>query len=233
LHWVPQDAILQSTQSMTKNTDKLSYKHFYRRRLPHIQPEGGTFFITFRLANSLPMKVIEKLQEEHLESKERCEALVDKKESEEQLIKENRRFFKNWDDMLYRLTSDEKHLSNPQVADMVADSIRFRDGRIYDLLAFCIMPNHVHLVFTPLEEKEDKFNSLSKIMHSLKRYTAHEANLILGREGDFWQHENYDHYIRGTPELERIIKYVLNNPVKARLVDEWVKWKWSYCKYDM
>jgi REP-associated tyrosine transposase len=95
------------------------------------------------------------------------------------------------------------------------------------------MPNHIHIVFMPLEESKDKYYSLSKIMHSLKRHTAREANLILGREGAFWQHENYDHFARDDGELERIMKYVLYNPVKANLVPEQTDWKWSYCKYDM
>jgi REP element-mobilizing transposase RayT len=213
--------------------NKLSYKPFYRRRLPHIQPEGATFFITFRLANSLPIKVLEKLREEQPEVKKRLDGIVDKKEREKQSVLENRRFFRDWDNVLDTMAFGEKYLSNSQVADMVAESIRFRNGKVYDMHAFCVMPNHVHLVYTPLEEQEGKYVSLSKIMHSLKRYTAHEANLILGREGDFWQHGNYNHYICDMPELDRIIKYVLYNPCKAGLVDEWIKWKWSYCKYDM
>jgi hypothetical protein len=60
-----------------------------------------------------------------------------------------------------------------------------------------------------------------------------EANLILGHSGAFWQHENYDRFIRDEAELERTIKYVLYNPVKAKLVKEQKDWKWTYCKYDM
>ena len=70
-------------------------------------------------------------------------------------------------------------------------------------------------------------------MYSFKRYTAYEANLILGRKGPFWQHESYVHFIRPEAELERTVKYVLYNPVKANLVKEQTDWKWSYCKYDM
>ena len=95
------------------------------------------------------------------------------------------------------------------------------------------MPNHGHVVFAPLEGSDGKYFSLSTIMHSLKLHTALEANKILGREGSFWQHENYDHYVRNEDELERIIKYVIYNPVKAGLVDDWKNWKWTYCKYDM
>jgi putative transposase len=70
-------------------------------------------------------------------------------------------------------------------------------------------------------------------MHSLKRHTARQANLLLGQEGMFWQHENYDHFVRDDAELGRIIRYVLHNPVKAGLADDWKNWKWSFCKYDM
>ena len=95
------------------------------------------------------------------------------------------------------------------------------------------MPNHVHLVFMPLEKAEGVFYSLAEILQSLKRYTARQSNLILGRLGAFWQDESYDHIVRDEAELERIVRYVLNNPVKAGLVDDWTQWKWSYCKYDM
>jgi len=72
---------------------------------------------------------------------------------------------------------------------------------------------------------------MSAIMHSLKRYTARQANLLLGREGGFWQHENHDHVVGDEAERQRIITYVLNNPVKAGLVEHWEEWKWIYCKY--
>jgi REP element-mobilizing transposase RayT len=85
----------------------------------------------------------------------------------------------------------------------------------------------------PLEKGKDVFYSLTEILQSLKRHTARQSNLILGRSGAFWQDESYDHIVRDQAELERIIKYVLNNPVKAGLVDDWIKWKWSYCKYDL
>lgn len=95
------------------------------------------------------------------------------------------------------------------------------------------MPNHKHIVFKPLEETKNKYYSLSKIMHSLKRHTARQSNLILKQSGAFWQDESYDHFVRDEAELERIIKYVLYNPVKADLVKEKSEWKWSYCKYNM
>jgi len=67
-------------------------------------------------------------------------------------------------------------------------------------------------------------------MQSLKGYTARHANKILGREEKFWQDESYDHEVRDEEELARIVKYVLNNPVKAGLVNNWQDWKWNWLR---
>ncbi|MFZ5909725.1 MAG: transposase [Chloroflexota bacterium] len=213
--------------------NQFAYRNFYRRNLPHIQPEGATLFITFRLANSLPPEVIERLKAEKEQVEEIINQITDKSEREKLLYLERRRFFSKWDNALDSLTYGECYLSNPQIAELIVESLHYRNGKVFEMEAFCIMPNHGHLVCTSLKDANGKYYSLSKIMHSLKRYTAREANLILGRTGVFWQHENYDRFVRDETELERIIKCVLNNPVKAGLVDDWTKWKWSYCKYDM
>jgi REP element-mobilizing transposase RayT len=99
--------------------------------------------------------------------------------------------------------------------------------------AFCIMPNHVHMVFTPLPKLDGTFHSMSATMHSLKRYTARQANLLLDREGKFWQHENYDHVVRDEAEWGRIISYMVRNPVAAGLVQDWKEWDWTYCKHPL
>ncbi len=203
--------------------NQFSYKNFYHRNLPHIQPEGATLFVTSRLANSLPVEVVERLHREKEQTYLELEKVADKKERKEKAYLEERRFFGKWDDALGKSDTDIKYLSDPRIADLVSESLRYRDNKVYELIAFCIMPNHKHTVFKPLEESKGKYYPLSKIMHSLKRYTAREANLLLGRNGAFWQHENYDHFVRDEAELERIIKYVLYNPVKAGLIDDWTK----------
>jgi hypothetical protein len=91
------------------------------------------------------------------------------------------------------------------------------------------MPNHVHTVFAPLSEETPSV-PLSAIMHSLKRNTAKQANRLLKRSGCFWEHESFDHYIRNQAEFKRIIKYLLENPVKAGLVDHWKDWRWNYLR---
>ena len=213
--------------------DKLSYKFSYHRRLPHIQPEGATFFVTSRLAGSLPVDVVERLHRERNLIDAELAKIADKQERAEKAYLASRRLFGKWDKVLDISDTGIKHLANAQIAKLIMESLHFRDGKVYELIAYCIMPNHIHIVFMPLEESKDKYYSLSKIMHSFKRHTAHEANLILGRAGAFWQHENYDHFIRDDAELERIVKYVLHNPVKAELVKELTDWKWNYCKYEM
>ena len=75
-------------------------------------------------------------------------------------------------------------------------------------------------------ESEDP--PLNIIMHSLKSWTANQANGLLGRNGQFWEHESYDHVVRSDEEFHRVVNYVLNNPVKAGLVRDWREWRWSW-----
>ena len=96
--------------------------------------------------------------------------------------------------------------------------------------AYCVMPNHIHLVCKPLIDQDGASYPLQSILHSLKRYTALQANRILARKGAFWQHESYDHVVRDEGEWRRIIAYVLNNPVAAGLVASQNDWRWLYCR---
>jgi REP element-mobilizing transposase RayT len=204
--------------------NNLSFREFYKRRLPHIQVEGATYFITFRLANSLPKSFLEKVREEASKIKRLPE-------NEKEMA--HRAWFVKYDDYLNKSLHGNLFLKNEQVANMVAESIQFRDREVYDLITYCIMPNHVHLVCAPFEKSNSEYSGISEILHSLKRHTAREANKILQRNGAFWQDESYDHFIRDEDELERTVKYVLYNPVKANLVKEQTDWKWSYSKYDV
>jgi putative transposase len=202
----------------------LRFREFYRRRLPHIQVAGATYFITFRLANSLPVEILESLK---------AESQKIKKLPPDQAPLARQDWFAKYDDFLDRVVCGDSFLEHERIAEMVSESIKFRHGKIYDLAAFSIMPNHAHLVCTPLEKSTNVLYGLTEILHSLKRHTARQANLLLGRTGAFWQDESYDHVVRNEIDLERIIEYVRYNPVKAGLVDDWNLWKWSYCKYEV
>jgi putative transposase len=112
-------------------------------------------------------------------------------------------------------------LRMPEVAKMVMDAIHYRDQRTYQLHSFVVMPNHVHLLMTPQE-------AVSKVMQSLKRFTAREGNRMLGLTGQpFWQDESYDRLIRNDTEFERIVHYIERNPVTAGLAATPEEFPWS------
>lgn len=205
---------------------QFDYRSSYRRNLPHLQPRGGTLFVTFRLAGSLPTSLIEQWREErkwlaHLERSNPSHFARIAKDFE-------RSWFAKFEAVLDGATCGPTWLKDVRVASQVAESLQYRDGRVFRLDAFSIMPNHVHVVFKPLAAPDCDDQSLAKIMQSLKGFTAHECNMLLEREGEFWAHESYDHYVRDQDEWDRIVAYVLNNPVKAGYVKDWSDWQWNY-----
>ncbi len=111
-------------------------------------------------------------------------------------------------------------LRQPAIATMVVRALRHFDGTRYHLHAWCVMPNHVHVVFTAQDD-------LASILHSWKSYTANRANKLLGRSGEFWQREYYDHLVRDEADFARCVEYTLNNPVKAGLCQTPEEWPWS------
>ncbi len=208
-------------------------KIFFRRKLPHIQPKESIFFITFRLFGSLPAEVISALKEE-FESEKRSTSAIMKKERrffDPTILR--RRYFERFDDLLEKYSESPKYLSNPAIAQIVVDAIDFGNGRRYNTVCFCIMPNHVHLVldvrgYTVEPYLKRPSYVLSRIMESLKRHSARQSNIVLGRVGHFWQKESYDHVVRDGNDLNNIIRYIIDNPVKAGLISSPDKWKWSY-----
>jgi REP element-mobilizing transposase RayT len=212
-------------------------KEFYRRHLPHWQPQDAVLFVTFRLKNSLPYEVIESLREEQKRAKVALHNLsVTDRASQNAL--DVQRYFNQWEDYLDQAEFGPRWLSQPEVAGIVKEALHYRDGKVFDLHAYCIMANHVHAVFEPLRKSDwqsdlpgsEYHSDLRKIMLSLKRHTARQANLVLGREDAFWQDESYDCVIRDNDEYIRIVNYVLENPVKAGFVAHWNEWPWTYCK---
>ena len=169
--------------------------------LPHFDDEGVTQFITFRLADSMPQSVLEKWREE-LAQDDIADA--DLRRRIERYLDQN---------------FGEGHLRVERIAAMVQDTLLKWDGERYQLIAWVIMPNHAHILLTPINRA-----AVSEIMHSIKSFTAHEANRILDRKGQFWAKEYFDRYIRDLRHFASTIAYIENNPVKARLcrsAEEW------------
>ena len=226
----------------------MSHREYYRRHLPHWQPVCATLFVTFRLAGSLPQAIIDRLRDERDAGMRKAARMVDVEQHRTQEYLDERRYFGRWDSALDCSVEGPHWLANPEIAAIVAEALHYRDSRLYHLLAFCIMPNHVHLVCTPLPVGRTgspandaaartaspayEAHSLSSVLQSLKRHTARQANVKLGRRGKFWQEESYDHVVRDADELGRVIRYVISNPVKAGLVESWQDWAWTYRRPD-
>jgi REP element-mobilizing transposase RayT len=154
--------------------------------------------------------------------------LLEKEEYEEQ-----KRFFGNMDRYLDNTQEGPHWLKNTAVAQIIAEAMHHRHGKVYDLDVFSILSNHVHVLFTPVEKEDGGYHSLSSIMHSLKLFTAIRGNRVLNRKGAFWHHESYDHFVRDEEELKRIRRYIVQNPVKAGLVEDWEAWPWSFARWSV
>ncbi|MFO7917240.1 MAG: hypothetical protein R6V13_04080, partial [Anaerolineae bacterium] len=145
---------------------------FYRRRLPHWQPPGATLFATFRLAGSLPAAVIAQLRAERERQERLLTQIADLQNRQRSAYLEERRAFGRWDEALDAAAHSPRWLSRPEIADIVVEALQHRQGKVYDLTVFCVMPNHVHLVCTPLPRDDGTYHALHRILQSLKRYTA-------------------------------------------------------------
>ena len=188
-----------------------------RGYLPHVKREGASYFVTFRLADSLPKDVLLEFKRQQAE-KVRCLPAGDRPALEEV----DREYHRQVERYLDR-GAGECLLRRPEIAQMVAEALVHFHEQQYLLDDWVIMPNHVHLLVWPMPN-----HTLSEILRSRKRRTARQANLLLGRTGeDFWQHESYDHWIRNDEEKSRIRRYIRNNPVTAKLCRVPEEWPWS------
>ena len=185
----------------------------FRGYLPHVEGARRVYFVTFRLADSLPREVLDELREERRLRRIETPAAGDiaKRLSDSTAKKVER--------MLDR-GSGACHLRQPEIGKMVASAICRFDGERYQLHAWCVMPNHVHAVVEPMGAWK-----LARILHAWKSFTAHKANAILRNGGEFWQREYYDRMLRNGREFLRAVEYVAKNPEKAGLRD-W-PWVWS------
>ena len=197
---------------------------FYRRRLPHYQPKDAVLFATFRLAHSLPNEVVAQLQQESKEQESAIRKERDVGKRSFLLDAERKRYFGHFDNYLDSVMTDVRWLSVPGVADIVRNAMLFYDGKEYDVISYCLMPNHVHLV----ADMRRVNVPLHRVLQQVKSFSAVKGNTLLKRRGIFWHRENYDHVVRDGEELKRIIRYVMENPVKAGLCKIWSDWKWTF-----
>jgi REP element-mobilizing transposase RayT len=194
-------------------------KRLYQRHLPHQIPEGFPIFLTWNLKDALPKEVLEMV------ARERERLLREPRRSGESHSERNLRIdkivFAIADRVLDMATDYPLHLKDPAAAKIVEGSILFGVPERYDLFAWCVMANHVHVLLTPQWELED-------VTKGIKGFTAHEINGVQSARGRvFWQDESYDHWARDEAELLRIIEYIENNPVAAGLCTKQADWPFS------
>jgi REP element-mobilizing transposase RayT len=114
---------------------------------------------------------------------------------------------------------------------IVLESCLYDNGKKFDLRVAVVMPDHVHIIFTPLVDREAmEVCSLEEIMNGIKGASAHRINRALGRKGRVWQAESFDHVVRSSEGLDAKIRYVLENPVRRGLVTEWMEYPWVWKK---
>ncbi|HEY4308274.1 MAG TPA: transposase [Pirellulales bacterium] len=188
--------------------EKASPKGWYRRGVQHPPHfDGGAFpqFVTFRLQGTLPQEKLiawrERLYNGLLSAEEfhsRIESYLD-------------------------AGAGECWLRDERVASVVQESLQFFDNVRYIIHGWVVMPNHVHLLFTPMSG-----HSLAKIVGAWKSYSAKQANAVLGRSGAFWQDDYFDRYIRDLDHFEATLWYIAHNPVAAGLCGSSECWQFSH-----
>jgi type I restriction enzyme R subunit len=173
-----------------------------RHHLPHWEQEGTTCFATFRLADSLPQEKLAAWRDE----RDRWLSIHPAPRSEEEEAECRDRFegaLQRWLDAGYGSCL----LRSPVVRVIVEGALKFFDGERYRLHAYVVMPNHVHVLFTPAEGR-----SVGRILQSWKGFAARKINAELGREGTVWEKESWDRFIRTRFHFERTVAYIRGNP---------------------
>jgi putative DNA methylase len=180
--------------------EKSDFGWYSRGYVPHFDGGEVSQFVTFRLCDSMPQEVLSKWRKESS-----SDADV-------------RRKIEGYLDSGY----GECWLRDRRIATIVQNSLKYYDQTKYKLIAWVVMPNHVHFLITVLPDVH-----LDDLFHSIKSFTAHEANKILNRIGQFWQREAFDRYIRDCNHFTNVIDYIENNPVKAGLCNSPDDWEFS------
>jgi len=213
--------------SLTVRLESLTYveatmKRDYHRHLPHQVPEGFPIFLTWNLKGALPAEAIARLNAERERLARQPERRGESRRDRQ--IRDGKLVFAMADRYLDGACSGPLDLKIPAAAKIVEDSVLYGTSERYDLYAWCVMANHVHVLFTPRWE-------LKKVTQGIKGFTAHEINTLNQQRGRvFWQDESYDHWARDEQEMLRIIHYIEQNPVAAGLCARAEDWPWSSAK---
>ena len=194
------------TEPPTPKESKQGFKGWYEsKHLPHFDSSGNRQFITYRLADALPAV-----------RRREWEAFLTLEDDQEK-----QRKIEAYLDRGY----GQCHLCDPRIAGLVQENFWHHDGIKYQLLAWVIMPNHVHVLV------ETGSVPLGEILKSWKSYTAKTANKLLNRTGVFWEDDYFDVFLRDNEHYRRVVRYIESNPARAGLAKAPGEWAWSSARY--
>jgi len=200
----------------------------YEQHLPHWRQDGATYFVTFRLHDSLPQSKLRELRQLKADW-ERKHPPPRSRDSLEKLARETMRRVEMWLD----LGMGRCVLESSEFSAIVIDKLAEDDGQHYELGCYVVMPNHVHAVLRPLQPA---LFPLEKVLQRWKGGSARDINVLLRSTGTVWQRESFDRIIRDAEHLYRVIQYIGRNPAKAGLQDEdarlWIRPAWVERGWD-
>lgn len=195
--------------------DRQRATRVYLRNLPHWRQQGATYFVTFRLHDSLPPKALQAIryQESKWLSDRGIESNLNREEILQGLTSRDKFLYRKNLNRLREQVQDQGHgacwLNQLAIIDKVRQQIFADDGHVLHVGDFVIMPNHVHLLIVPTTRE------LELCMKRIKGSSATFCNRILGRRGTFWQADTFDHIVRNVEQLEKYRKYIRDNPAQA------------------
>ncbi len=211
----------------------------YRIKLPHIQPVGATFFVTFRLYESIPYSMIVNLKTKYTQLIENAKKITSPHSRNYEIFILRKKYLVEYENLLHDIKSGPMYMGDPEIMKIVKTEIERFDNDLYRMLAYSIMANHVHILIDTSIQLEDikdddelemNYKQLDQIMKRIKGPSAWYANKHLQRNGKFWDRESYDIYIRNEKMLNNVITYILENPVKAKMVEHWEAYDGNYLK---
>ncbi|MEO6875392.1 MAG: transposase [Opitutaceae bacterium] len=189
---------------------------FQRGKLPHWEVEGGRYFITIRLADSLPRETVLRWQEIH-------RGLSGIEPQSARFAALQRQYFLAMEKYL-DAGAGASVLRDANLAKIVIDELLGLTEWLVEAAHFAIMPNHLHALLVP---QPGCNHTLADIMKRLKGRSGHRIREALGGSGPVWQREWFDRWMRDEFEWEQTVRYIQENPVKAGLVARWQDHAWT------
>ena len=210
--------------------------YYVRRGHPHIQPIGASFSVTLLTHDAIPEGELTALRKE---KEMELAIMFNEGYSVTEIQEVQDRYRHAIDQLLIQKGNQEYPLRRKLVAEVIMERLLHYDGRYYELLVACIMPNHIHILFDfSIQVPEDwdgdsdlpKYRNVNFVVGQIKGSSATLVNKKFDRQGRLWRPGYYDRYIRNEQHLENEKNYILRNPSKANLARRWREYPFTYLK---